>query len=524
MILIKKLSIITLIVIISASTSFAQYNSAKIDSIVEYAMEQFNVVGASVGIVKDGKIIHAKGYGLKSIETKAKVDENTQFCIASNSKAFTTTALTLLVEEGKLSWDDKVRDYIPEFKMYNAYVTENFNILDLLTHRSGLGLGAGDLMIFPDGSDFTITDIAQSFQYMKPVSAFRTKYDYDNLLYLISGEIIARISGQSWEEFVAERILNPLEMEHTAAGISHVKKQSNLSEPHATKDNVNHIIPQYKQMVNGAAAGIYSGATDVSKWMLMHLNKGAYGESLDKNLFTIPSQNLMWSVHTVTEVNRNPRYNSHFSGYGLGWQLTDVKGNLKVSHTGGMPGMLSKVIMIPDLNFGIVILTNTSDGGALLFESVSNAIVDSYLGLDDFMWVDKYAAYFKRLAKEDQSLVAEVWETVENADAKSIKKEDYIGTYNDPWFGNIEVFLKEKQLWFRSIRSPKLNGPMNLYKANTFAIKWEYQDMNADAFAIFSLNEEGKAVGIKMRGISPNIDFSFDFQDLEFTRVESEKH
>ena len=519
MISIKKISIVFVILLIT-NTLFAQYNSSKIDSLVEYAMQQFNVVGVSVGIVKDGKIIHSKGYGLKTLGKKDKVDENTQFCIASNSKAFTTTAITLLVEEGKLSWDDKVRDFIPEFKMYNAYVTENFTILDLLTHRSGLGLGAGDLMIFPDGSDFTITDIAQSFQYQKPVSAFRTKYDYDNLLYLISGEVIAKVSGMTWEEFVANRILKPLEMDHTAAGISLVKEQKNLAIPHATVDNENHIIPQYHQMVNGAAAGIYSGVGDMEKWMLMHLNKGAYGESREKHLFTAESQNTMWRIHTVKEVNRNPRYNSHFSGYGLGWELTDFKGNMKVSHTGGMPGMLSKVIMIPDLNFGLVILTNTSDGGALLFESVSNEIVDSYLGLDDFMWIDKYAAYFKSMKAEDHKLVNEVWETVEQADAKSINKDNYIGIYKDPWFGEVEISIKDKQLWFRSLRSPKLNGSMKLYKANTFAIKWEYQDMNADAFAIFSLDEEGKAIAIKMKGISPNIDFSFDFQDLNFVRIE----
>jgi CubicO group peptidase (beta-lactamase class C family) len=482
-------------------------------------MQQFNVVGVSVGIVKDGQIIQTKGYGLKSINSDKKVDENTQFCIASNSKAFTTTALTLLVEEGKLSWEDKVRDYIPEFRMYNSYLTENFNIIDLLTHRSGLGLGAGDLMIFPDGSDFTITDIAQSFQYQTPVSAFRTKYDYDNLLYLIAGEVIARVSGMTWEDFVAKRIIEPLGMEYSATGITLVKDKENLASPHATQENTNHIITQYQQMVNGAAAGIYSSAKDISKWMLMHLNKGAYGKELDKKLFSVESQNKMWRIHTVKNTNRNPRYNSHFAGYGLGWELTDVKGNLKVSHTGGMPGMLSKVIMIPDLNFGLVILTNTSEGGAYFFESVSNEIVDSYLGLDPIKWVDKYATYFKRMTKDNQAFVDEVWETVKDADNKSNTKDDYVGIYEDPWFGKIEISLTDKQLWFKSLHSPKLNGPMSLYKANTFAIKWEYQDMNADAFAIFSLDQEGKAIGLKMKGISPNIDFSFDFQDLNFVRV-----
>jgi len=501
-----------------STLSLAQLNPQQIDSLVEDAMQKFNVVGTSIAIVKDGKVYYNKGFGLKDIDKKEKVDINTQFCIASNSKAFTTTALSILVEDGKLKWTDKVRDYIPKFKMYNAYVTENFNILDLLTHRSGLGLGAGDLMIFPDGSNFTIDDIAQNFQYMKPQSPFRTKYDYDNLLYLIAGDIIRKTSGMSWEEFIEEKILSPLKMEHTVSGINLLKSKEDLSSPHATVDGKNHSIEQYQQMINGAAAGIYSTSEDMTKWMLMHLNHGKYGDN--NSLISQASQNKMWRIHTVTEVNRNPRYNSHFAGYGLGFELTDVKGNMKVSHTGGMPGMLSKVIMIPDMDLGIVILTNTSDGGALLFETVSNSIVDAYLGLDNFHWIEKYYAYIQNRETETKLIVANVWETVKKADSKSINQNNFIGTYRDAWFGNIEIYLKNNHLWFKSERSPKLNGSMQLYKANTFAIKWEYQDMNADAFAIFSLDENGKAQGLSMKGISPDIDFSFDFQDLDFKRVE----
>ncbi len=193
--------------------SSAQYTSLQIDSLVNDALEKFEVAGAAIAVVKDGKVIHSKGYGVGSSETGKKVDEHTQFAIASNSKAFTTAALALLVEEGKLKWTDRVIDHIPEFKMYNAYVTENFNIEDLLTHRSGLGLGIGDLMIFPDGSDFTIDDLLVSFQYFKPVSAFRTKFDYDNLLYLVAGELISRTSGMTWEDFIQTRIFDPLGMD-----------------------------------------------------------------------------------------------------------------------------------------------------------------------------------------------------------------------------------------------------------------------------------------------------------------------
>ncbi|MFT5166516.1 MAG: CubicO group peptidase (beta-lactamase class C family) [Saprospiraceae bacterium] len=518
-----KLYAITFLLLIS-NLSFGQNISNKVDSLVNYAMTKFNVAGVSVGIVKDGKIIHEKGYGIKSIETNIPVNEHTNFAIASNSKAFTTAALAILVEEGKLNWDDKVKNHIPEFKMYNAYVTENFNIQDLLTHRSGLGLGVGDLMFFPDGSDFTIDDLLAAFQYFEPVSAFRTKFDYDNLLYLVAGEVIKRVSGMSWEEFVSKRIFEPLKMDNTYAGLDRIKDKSNLARPHSSETESLKILPDFQEMINGAAGGIYSNVDDICNWMLLHLNKGTYGDNLGDTLFSTASQREMWKIHTVLDANQDPRYNSHFSGYGLGWSLSDIRGNMMVSHTGGLPGMLSKTFMIPDINLGVVILTNTSDDGAGVFRAVSMAIMDEYLGLDDFGWIDKYAAYYQNKKETGDAVTQKVWEIVKTANDSKINIDDYIGVYQDNWFGKVEVFKKGDQLWIKSHRSPKLNGSMHFYKANTFAIKWEYQDMNCDAFALFSLDEEGKAQSIKMKGISPNIDFSFDFHDLDLKRINEDSH
>ena len=503
-----------------SNLSSAQFSEKQVDSIVDYALSKFNVAGCAISIVKDGKVIYSKGFGVKSANTKSPINKHTNFAIASNSKAFTTAALAILVEDEKLKWDDKVKDFIPEFKMYNPYVTENFNIQDLLTHRSGLGLGVGDLMFFPDGSDFTIDDLLSSFQHFKPVSAFRTKFDYDNLLYLVAGEIIARVSGMSWEDFIEERIFRPLNMDNSDSSLDRIKDKSNLAKPHDSNSGILKVLPNFQEMINGAAGGIYSNVDDISNWMLVHLNNGKYGGSLKEQLFSPKSQREIWKIHTVTDVNRNPRYNSHFAGYGLGWDLSDMKGNMSVSHTGGLPGMLSKTIMIPDINLGVVILTNTSDDGAGIFGAVSNTIVDSYLGLDDFGWIDKYATYFKRRKEEGDAVTKKVWEVVKNVDNSHIKVDDFIGVYKDPWFGRVEVFMNGNKLCMKSHRSPKLNGEMFFYKANPFAVKWEYQDMNADAFAMFFLDEKGKAQSIKMKGISPNIDFSFDFHDLDLKRVD----
>ncbi|MCY7408641.1 MAG: serine hydrolase [Chitinophagales bacterium] len=517
----SHLFIIAITALFISNNLFGQITSTEVDALVANAMEKFNVAGVAVAIVKDGKIIHKKGYGVKSIATKLPVDEHTNFEIASNSKAFTSAALSILVDEGKLSWKDKVRKFIPEFKMYNDYVTENFTIEDLLCHRSGLGLGVGDLMFFPDSTDFTIKDVVACFQYFEPASGFRTHFDYDNQLYLVAGEVIASVSGLSWETFIQKRIMEPLQMQNSFSSITQVKDMSLIAAPHSSESMTIKKISLYGAMVNGAAGGIVSNADDMAKWMLVQLNNGKYGTNLDKQLFTKERQSEMWAIHTVDDVNSNPRYNQHFNGYGLGWNLSDIKGNLSVSLTGGLPGMLSIVTMIPDLNLGIVILTNTENGGAGVFSAVSQTIIDSYLGLSDYGWVDKYAAYFQSQKNTGDDVTKKVWETVSKAKNITLKNEDLIGVYEDKWFGKIEIYSKGTQLWFKSYRSPKLNGPMSFYKANTFAIKWEYEDMNCDAFAMFSLDEDGKAQSIKMKGISPAIDFSYDFQDLDLQKIKN---
>lgn len=205
----KKTTLLALVVALMSTPSvFGQIiTSRQIDSLVEKVLTTFDVPGISVAVVKDDKVIHAKGYGVRLLVTKQKVDENTLFGIASNSKAFTAAALAMLIDDGKMQWDDKVTDYIPEFKLYNPYVTEEFTVRDLLTHRSGLGLGAGDLMMWPDSNNFTKKDIIHNLRYLKPVSSFRSKYDYDNNLYIIAGEVIERVSGMSWEDFIEKRIM-----------------------------------------------------------------------------------------------------------------------------------------------------------------------------------------------------------------------------------------------------------------------------------------------------------------------------
>lgn len=311
---------------------YSQSIQLKIDQVVSDAMATFDVPGIAVAVVKDGEVIHSKGYGVRSIDSKEPVDEYTNFGIASLSKAFTSTALAILIDRGELKWDDRVITHIPEFKMYNEYVTQNFTIRDLLTHRSGLGLGAGDLMIWPDGHNFTSKDVIENIQYLPAVSDFRSKYDYDNLLYIIAGVVIERISGVEWSEFIECEIMKPLSMDHSSGNWTRLKDKANAITPHVPIEGKLQTIDRYTNTIFDAAAGIYSNITDLSQWMRFHLNKGKWNNT---QLVSEKRHSEMWTPQTLIPVNTSPPYTSLFAAYGLGWRLTDVAGKLEVSHTGG---------------------------------------------------------------------------------------------------------------------------------------------------------------------------------------------
>jgi len=519
----RNLLVYLIIVTLLIGMAYPQMSSRKIDKLVSEVMDTFNVTGAAIGIVKDGKVVHLKGYGIKSINTNEPIDENTNFAIASNTKAFTAAALAILEDEGKIGWNDKVIDYIPEFRMYNDYVTHNFIIKDLVTHRSGLGLGAGDLQFWPTGSDFSIDDITKNFQYLEPTSNFRTKYDYDNMLYLVAGEVIKRVTGIPWEEFVKKNIFVPLNMNNSYCNYYELDDYTNMAEPHFETNGSYTIVEPFQhdpEQVNGAAASIISNVTDMTKWLQLQLDKGKYGDDLENELFSEKNHREMWKLHTILNTDTSSRYNSHFAGYGLGWHLTDVNGKMMVYHTGYVSGMLSRVVLIPDIDFGIVLLTNTEFSGGRFNTVLARTIVDSYLGLKSKDWLEYYIERFNTYDAKGDSVTKKVWETVNNADQSAINFDDYIGVYKDDWFGKVKIDTVDNQLWFTSTRSPKLTGSMYYYKASAFAIKWEIRELAADAFAIFSLDEEGKAQSISMKGISPNIDFSYDFQDLDLKRIE----
>jgi CubicO group peptidase (beta-lactamase class C family) len=488
-------------------------NAKQIDSVVEKTLTTFNVPGIAVAVLKDGKVVHAKGYGVRSIKNNLKVDENTLFGIASNTKAMTAALLGMLIDEKKITWDTKVTDIIPEFKLYDPYVTSEFTIRDLLTHRSGLGLGAGDLMIWPDSSTVTKTQLIHNLRYLKPVSSFRSKYDYDNLLYIVAGEVITRVSGVAYDEFLESRIFKPLGMNKTAASWYRLKDRSNIIDGHAPYEG--KLLPvglSFGEIAN-PAGGVYANVTDMSKWINTMINGGKYGDNLEKTLFSAAVAKELWTPQTMIN-NGNP---ASFTSYGLGWVLSSVYGKFQAAHTGGLSGIVTQVNIIPELKLGIVVLTNQQSGAA--FNAISNSIKDGYLGVKGQDRIKTFND--NRLAREKQAdeTVAKVWAAIAaGQQSNTLKPEvkNYMATYSDSWFGEVVVRNKNGKLYFEAKNSPKLKGEMTYYKGNTFIVKWQDRSLDADAFVNFSLDHNGKANGFTIEAISPLTDFSFDFQDLDF--------
>ena len=536
-----RILLIGLLLSVAVTVRAQPLSSTEIDTLVERTLRAFDVPGIAVCVLKDGKVVHSKGYGVRSLDSRQPMDENTLFGIASNSKAFTTAALGMLVDEGKLHWDDKVRKFIPEFKLYDPYVTEEFTIRDLLCHRSGLGLGAGDLMFFPDSSDFTIADILHNLQFLKPVTSFRSQYAYDNNLYIVAGEVVARASGMSWEDFIEKRIMAPLGMTHSAASYDRLQDTTDVIDGHAPVEGKVRVIARSRSKVDHAAGGIYSSVADLSKWVQLHLEHGRYGADSTR-LFSEAVFHERWAPQTILPVGGPGTYNTHFAGYALGFIVNDAKGYLQVSHTGGLEGMVTQITMLPELRLGIIVLTNQQEG--LAFQAITNQIKDGYFGITGTDRVTQYAAIRKQQLEDAHKLTDSIWREVkayqarqavpagrrgapgtsggrrgaEGATPPQTDLSKYLGTYRDAWLGEVVISIKNGKPWFDSKRSPKLTGEMLPYKGNSFIVKWNDRSMDADAYVIFSLDERGIATGIRMKPISPLTDFSYDFQDLDLHR------
>jgi CubicO group peptidase (beta-lactamase class C family) len=504
--------------LLAIQDGYGQLSPTALDSIVARTSAAMDVPGIAVGVVKDGRVIYSKGYGVRSLRTGASVDEQTIFGIASNSKAFTAAAVGILVDEGKLNWDDPVRKYIPEFQLYAPWVTENCTIRDLLAHHSGLDQNAGDLMHFPDSSDFTIKDIIYNMRFLKPVSGFRTSLSYSNNLYAVVGEVISRVSGMSYDAFIESRIMHPLGMTRSAACYERLPDHRNEIEGHRLLDGKLEVIPRVTLKAAHPAGGIYASLADMEKWVEMQLADGRVGEGSATRIISNAAHQETWSPQTILPVGGPGPYNTRMAAYGMGFEIYDITGdNLQIRHTGGIDGMMSIVTMIPGLHLGIIVLTNAEESRALF--AITNAIKDSYLGIlgvdrveENRRQVEHSRIAEKRLSDSLTDLL------LSKRSVDSYPEAAYVGVYRDKWLGQVTITSGRGGLWFASERSPQLRGELWYDHDQCFVVRWGNRRLKADAYVHFQLDQNGQAFGFTMQAVSPYGDLSYDFQDLDFKK------
>lgn len=516
---------VPLVLLAAASPSRAQSPAAPasppgFDAYVERVLRTFQVPGVAVAIVRDGRVVLAKGYGVRTMGKPDRVDADTRFGIASNTKAFTATALAMLVEQGVIAWDAPVIRYLPDFAMYDPFVTRELTVRDLLVHRSGLGLGAGDLLWWP-ASTYDRTEIARRLRFIKPATSFRSAYAYDNVLYLVAGQLIEKVTGQSWEEFVRTRLLVPVGMTGSTVRHSDAADGGNVATTHAEVDGrVRPIAPMVSDNTN-PAGGINSTAADMAKWMLVQLDSGRLGPATpgtpERRLFPSASTRELWSIVTPIPVRGRAvpgleHLRPNLRGYALGFGVSDYRGQLQLQHSGGLPGYLSLMTMIPGKRLGVAVLTNQESGAA--FDAITLRVIDYFLGAAEIDYATNFAemrdSTVARTARETKHVLA----ARDSMSGPSLALAKYAGRYEDAWYGDVTIANEAGALVMRFGHTPQLVGDLVHWQHDSFLVRWRDRELRADAYATFALNPDGTIDQIKMMPASPDVDFSFDFQDL----------
>jgi len=484
-------------------STYSQVDIQLVDRYLEKARKDWNVPGMAVAIVKNGKVVHNKGYGVKELGKKNKVDENTQFAIASNSKAFVASCIAKLVEEGKLSWKDKVRTYLPYFSLYgDESVSSMVTIEDLLCHRVGLGTFSGDVIWYK--SEKTPEEIIKQAAYVPKAFEFRDGWGYSNLMFITAGEVIKRVTGSPWEDYVKMHFIQPLGMKNTVISVSDLN--DNIATPHKPTIDRGTIVSNWANWdAPSAAGGIISTVNDLSKWMMMNLNRGTWEgkQYIDKE-----QQNLLWTPHNSFKLSEEAKESlpgRHFSGYGLGWSLMDYHGTMIVSHGGGYDGMYSRVMMIPDLKLGIVVLTNSMEG---ISTPLAYYIANQYLQKDMRDWSAEYLERARSNNGHQQEVEARI-SSRKIGTQPLVDVSNKVGTYFDPMYGDIDISEIGGELRLSFQDAPKLSATLAHWHYDTYEIKWDEEHAWFDFGTVsFKLDNNLKVLGLEFD--VPNGDIFFD--------------
>src|SRR5262245_8337710 len=430
-----------------------------VDAWVARAMRTFDVPGLALAVVKDDAMVVAKGYGVRKLGERTPVDARTLFGIGSNTKALTATALGLLVEERTIEWNAPVIRCRPAFALIDPYVTRELTVRDLLVHRSGFGLGAGDLLWWPP-STYDRKEIARRLRYIPPATSFRSAYAYDNVLYLIAGELIEAISGQSWEEFVSARILAKVGMSGSSVRHSAAAAGGNVAATHARIDGTVKPIAPFDSDNTNPAGGINSSAEDMAKWLRVQLSGGMLADG--SRLFSAETAREPATLVTPLQTTDPPPelapLKANFRGYALGFDIRDYRGRKLVTHTGGLPGYVSRVAMIPDASVGVAVLTNQEATQA--FDAITFRILDHYLDAPAFDWIDAFVKVSARMQAMAKDQSARATAARDASSRPSLPLAKYAGTYRDAWYGDITISESGGTLAMQFSHTPLLSGTL----------------------------------------------------------------
>jgi CubicO group peptidase (beta-lactamase class C family) len=501
----KRNIALLLLLFVLVQFSAAQSIDEKVREIDEYAqavLKTHGGPGMAVAIVKDDKVVLAKGYGTRELGKDSPVDENTLFAIASNSKAFTTGALAILVDEKKLNWEDKVSKYLPDFQMYDPWVTSELTIRDLVTHRVGLDTFSGDLLWYE--ANYTADQILDRVKYLKPVSSFRTRYGYQNLMYIAAGKIVEKVSGKPWCSFVRERILDPLGMSQTTCGFGTLGENAAL--PHNESGGTLRALPHGN--VNGGygAVALNSSVNDLSKWVRTQLGKGKFE---GKQIF---SEAQAWQLHQpylAQQISENAWKGNptrHFTGVGMGWFMYDYQGRKIINHSGGLDGMLSYTVLIPEENAGFVVLTNSESPG---FGVMMNKIRDVLVNAPKRDWNAEAVEQVKRGKTAAEEARTKVDATRIANTKPTLALSAYAGRYADKMYGDITVTEENGKLVMRFLPAQNFVADLEHWHYDTFVIKWRpsVHYNFPRGFVTFTIDKNGKPDELKID--QPNNDFWF---------------
>jgi CubicO group peptidase (beta-lactamase class C family) len=481
----------------------AQADLAEIENYIEKAQKEWAIPGMSVAIVKDGKVFSNRGYGTLKEGGKERVDEKTLFAIASNTKAFISSAIGVLQGEGKMNLNDKVQLYLPDFQLYDSYASHEATIADLLSHRLGLGTFSGDVIWYK--SNFSAGEVINKIKYVPQKYSFRGGYGYSNLMFITAGEVIKEVSGISWDQFVKERFLDPLGMHRTITSTNDLELKGNYAVPHKPVEDSNQAIEWVNWDNMGAAGGIISSSEDMARWLIFQLNNGIWENDtiLDPGI-----QNKLWTPHNNYTVSLNAKKDNpgtNFRAYGLGWGTSDYFGNRLITHGGGYDGMYSQVALVPELELGIVILTNTMKGIAT---PLRNYIINAFIEKDIRDWSGDALKKLGKKSSVELNIEAQKEARVSNT-KPSLELSKYAGSYQTNMHGPIYILLEKDKLRLEFENAPDLSAALEHWHYDTWEIKWDKVHAWFDFGTIqFQYDNEMKVTGFEFD--VPNYDIFFE--------------